>query len=118
MAGSLAERLLADVLWNPALEPERKTLRQLRRMLVIPEPEMRERLEHIYVVSASPLARDLAGTLKGLVAETFSGAPVQYGGTDGGSLIDRDFSAPTADPQVDRPGRARALHDGCRAATF
>jgi type IV secretion system protein VirD4 len=65
--------LLADMLWNAALEPEQKTLRHLRRTLVTPEPEMRERLAHIHVVSASPLARDLAGTLKGLVAETFSG---------------------------------------------
>ena len=42
-------------------------------MLVTPEDEMRELLERIHATSASPLARDLAGTLKGLVAETFSG---------------------------------------------
>ena len=34
---------------------------------------MRERLERIHTASPSPLARDLAGTLKGLVPETFSG---------------------------------------------
>jgi type IV secretion system protein VirD4 len=65
--------LLADMLWNPALAPERKTLKQLRRALVTPEGEMREMLERIHATSTSPLARDLAGTLKGLVAETFSG---------------------------------------------
>jgi type IV secretion system protein VirD4 len=65
--------LLADMLWDAALAPERKTLRQLRRMLVTPEGEMRTLLERIHTASASPLARDLAGTLKGLVAETFSG---------------------------------------------
>jgi type IV secretion system protein VirD4 len=34
---------------------------------------MRDRLARIYSTSASPLARDLAGTLKDLVPETFSG---------------------------------------------
>jgi type IV secretion system protein VirD4 len=34
---------------------------------------MREMLERIHATSASPLARGLAGTLKGLVPETFSG---------------------------------------------
>jgi type IV secretion system protein VirD4 len=65
--------LLADMLWDRGVTPERKTLKQLRRMLVTPESEMRELLERIHTTSASPLARDLAGTLKGLVAETFSG---------------------------------------------
>lgn len=65
--------LLADMLWDPHVLPAEKTLKQLRRMLVTPENEMRELLERIHNGSASPLARDLAGTLKGLVAETFSG---------------------------------------------
>jgi type IV secretion system protein VirD4 len=65
--------LLADMLWDPALPAEQKTLKQLRRVLVTPEPEMRERLARIHATSTSPLARDLAGTLKDLVAETFSG---------------------------------------------
>jgi type IV secretion system protein VirD4 len=65
--------LLADLLWDRELAPERKTLKQLRRMLVTPEGEMRTLLQRIHITSQSPLARDLAGTLKGLVAETFSG---------------------------------------------
>ena len=65
--------LLADMLWDPDLASERKTLRELRRVLVTPEPEMRERLARVHATSASPLARDLAGALKDLVAETFSG---------------------------------------------
>jgi type IV secretion system protein VirD4 len=65
--------LLADMLWDPQVAPERKTLKQLRRALVTPEGEMRETLERIHTTSTSPLARDLAGTLKGLVPETFSG---------------------------------------------
>ena len=65
--------LLADLLWDPQLAPERKTLRTLRQRLVVPENEMRELLGEIHARSASAMARDLAGTLKGLVAETFSG---------------------------------------------
>jgi type IV secretion system protein VirD4 len=65
--------LLADMLWDPQVAPEHKTLKQLRRTLVTPEGEMRDRLARIYATSISPLARDLAGTLKDLVPETFSG---------------------------------------------
>jgi type IV secretion system protein VirD4 len=65
--------LLADMLWDPDVPPARKTLRQLRRQLVTPEDAMRVLLARIHAGSASPLARDLAGTLMGLVAETFSG---------------------------------------------
>lgn len=65
--------LLADILWDPKRTPAEKTLKQLRRALVTPESEMRDLLERIHTSSASPLARDLAGTLEGVVAETFSG---------------------------------------------
>ncbi len=65
--------LLADLLWDPTLPPERKTLRALQRRLVTPEDKMRELLGDIHENSASAMARDLAGTLKGAVAETFSG---------------------------------------------
>ena len=65
--------LLADLLWEPTLPPERKTLRALQRRLVTPEDKMRELLGDIHENSASAMARDLAGTLKGAVAETFSG---------------------------------------------
>jgi len=65
--------LLADLLWNPALPPERKTLRTLQRRLVTPEKKMRELLASIYEESASAKARDLAGTLMEQHEETFSG---------------------------------------------
>lgn len=73
MGKSLIACLLADLLADPALEPEDKTLRRLRQALVTPEAQMRERLEDVHASSASALARDLAGTLMGLVPETFSG---------------------------------------------
>src|SRR6185312_9457456 len=52
---------------------ELKTLRTLRAALVTPESELREILSEIHRSSPSRMARDLAGTLKGLVDETFSG---------------------------------------------
>ena len=65
--------LLADLLWDESLDANDKTLKRLRRVLVTPEAEMRKVLERIHEGSSSPMARDLAGTLMGLVPETFSG---------------------------------------------
>ncbi|WP_299654983.1 type IV secretory system conjugative DNA transfer family protein [uncultured Jannaschia sp.] len=70
---SLIACLLADLLWDEGIPRHNKTLRQLRRVLVTPEAEMRGKLKDVHATSASPLARDLAGTLMGLVDETFSG---------------------------------------------
>ena len=72
MGKSLITCILADVLWDERPGAER-TLRRLRQVLVTPEAEMRDHLERIHKDSLSALARDLAGTLMGLVAETFSG---------------------------------------------
>ena len=65
--------LLADLLWDPDIDAKDKTLRRLRQVLVIPEGAMRDVLERIHAGSHSTMARDLAGTLMGLVDETFSG---------------------------------------------
>lgn len=73
MGKSLIACILADVLWDEGLSPAEKTLKRVRQVLVTPEEEMREALKRIHAHSPSPLARDLAGTLMGLVAETFSG---------------------------------------------
>ncbi len=70
---ALIRCLLADMLWDPDLAPEQKTLRTLRRRLVTPEDEMRELLASIHQHSHSPKARDLAGIIKGAVKETYSG---------------------------------------------
>ena len=72
MGKSLIACVLADILWDPHAEAER-SLRRLRQVLVTPETEMREVLRTIHAHSPSPLARDLAGTLMGLVDENFSG---------------------------------------------
>lgn len=73
MGKSLIACILADVLWDESLSSAEKTLKRLRQVLVTPEEEMREVLKRIHAHSPSPLARDLAGTLMGIVAETFSG---------------------------------------------
>lgn len=65
--------LLSHMLWNIDMPEERKTLRTLRASVATPEKEMRELLKSIHKDSLSPLARDYAGTLMGLVDETFSG---------------------------------------------
>lgn len=72
--------LLAHMLWDPTLPPEARTLRTLRAGVVTPEDQMRDVLEGIHTGSHSPMARDLAGTLKKIVAETFSGI---YGNATG-----------------------------------
>jgi type IV secretion system protein VirD4 len=65
--------LLSHMLWDPVLPPGLKTLRTLRFGLATPEIEMKKLLKGIHKDSPSPLARDFAGTLMGLVDETFSG---------------------------------------------
>ncbi|HEV2099292.1 MAG TPA: type IV secretory system conjugative DNA transfer family protein [Stellaceae bacterium] len=80
---ALVTCLLANMVWDPALPPERKTLRTLRAGVAAPESKLREILDGIHQNSLSPMARDLAGTLKELEDETFSGiAATAADGTD------------------------------------
>lgn len=65
--------LLCHLLWDDQVPAEEKNLMTLRAGLSIPQDDMRVVLDGIYRTSRSPLARDYAGTLKGLVDETFSG---------------------------------------------
>jgi type IV secretory pathway TraG/TraD family ATPase VirD4 len=61
-------------LWDPALPPPaRKTLRTLRAAVAAPEGKLRDILDGIHQNSPSPIARDLAGTVKELEDRTFSG---------------------------------------------
>lgn len=69
----LVTALLAHMLWDGELKPEQKTLRMLRAAVITPENELRKVLAHIHQNSNSSMARDLAGSLKDIVAETFSG---------------------------------------------
>src|SRR5206468_1555382 len=65
--------LLADLLWDPGIPPAGKTLRAFRDRVCTPEKKMKGLLADIHTGSESALARDLAGTLKDVVSETFSG---------------------------------------------
>jgi len=64
--------LLSHMLWADDMPAEMKTLRTLRAGLVTPEPELRDVLEDIHRSSRSDMARDLAGSLKGLSERPFS----------------------------------------------
>jgi type IV secretion system protein VirD4 len=72
--------LLAHMLWDDTLPPHAKTLRTLRAALATPEDQMRDLLEAIHTGSRSSTARDLAGSIKKFVPETFSGI---YGNANG-----------------------------------
>ncbi|WP_309228725.1 type IV secretory system conjugative DNA transfer family protein [Roseomonas sp. KE2513] len=72
--------LLAHMLWDDTMPTAAKTLRTLRAGIVTPEDQMRDVLEGIHAGSNSPMARDIAGTIKKIVPETFSGI---YGNATG-----------------------------------
>jgi len=65
--------LLAHMLWDATLAAEMKTLRTLRAAITVSEHDMRSLLAHVHRFSKSRLARDLAGGLRDLVPQTFSG---------------------------------------------
>jgi type IV secretion system protein VirD4 len=71
---ALVTCLLAHILWAGDIDPDMRTLRTLRRMIVKPEDDLKVFLAAIHRSSPSRLAQDLAGTLMGLADETFSGA--------------------------------------------
>lgn len=77
---ALVACLLAHMLWDPALPPGRKTLRTLRTAVAAPESKLRRILDGIYENSHSPMAQDLAGTLKEVTDRTFSGIAVTAAG--------------------------------------
>lgn len=69
----LVTALLAHILWDDDIPKELKTLRTLRAGVVTPEHDLRAMLADIHANSKSRLARDLAGGLKDVVQQTFSG---------------------------------------------
>ncbi len=69
----LVTALLAHILWDDTIPKELKTLKTLRAGVVTPEHDLRAALAHIHQHSKSRLARDLAGGLKDVVQQTFSG---------------------------------------------
>ena len=79
-ATALVACLLAHMLWDPALPPGAKTLRTLRAAVAAPESKLRRILDGIYENSHSPMAQDLAGTLKEVTDRTFSGIAVTAAG--------------------------------------
>ena len=70
---AMVEALLSDLVFDPGLPIEMRTLERLAERLSLPEKEMRTELDRIHQGSASAKASHLAGQLKQLVKETFSG---------------------------------------------
>lgn len=70
---AMVETLLSDLIFDGALGERDRTLQHLAGRFALPENDMREELGRIHEMSASPRARHLAGQLKQLVKETFSG---------------------------------------------
>ena len=65
--------LLAHMLYDPDLPCEQKTVATLRVGISTPEDQMPGLLQRIHAGSHSLMARQLAGVLMGIVADTFSG---------------------------------------------
>lgn len=65
--------VLADMLWDTNLAPERKTLTEWRSRLITPEKEMPKLLMSIYANSKVAFAREIAGTLMAVHPRTFTG---------------------------------------------
>lgn len=70
----LMAAILADMLWDTELPAERKTMREFRARLTVPERKMQSRLQDIANESKSPMARDYARSMSDLYDKTFSGA--------------------------------------------
>ncbi len=75
-ARALLGCLLADLVFDPALPPERKTLALLRERVSRPIPELKQLLENIYVKGSAygfGFPAQLAGNLKDIAEKQFSG---------------------------------------------
>jgi type IV secretion system protein VirD4 len=75
-ARALLGCLLADLVFDPAIQPERKTLLLLRQRVSRPIPELKELLEAIYAKGSNygfGFPAQLAGNLKDIAEKQFSG---------------------------------------------
>ena len=75
-ARALLGCLLADLIFDPAIPPERKTLLLLRQRVSLPIPELKELLEAIYAKGSGygfGFPAQLAGNLKDITEKQFSG---------------------------------------------
>lgn len=70
----LMAAILADMLWDTELPADRKTMREFRLRLTVPERAMQKVLRDIAAESKSPMARDYARSMSELHDKTFSGA--------------------------------------------
>ncbi len=71
---TIISAMLFHIVYDDSIPPDLKTLATLRAGLAVDEQRVRDRLRGIHETSASQVARDLAGSMYGMVDETFSGA--------------------------------------------
>ena len=74
---NLFTALLAHVLWDSTLPADQKTLRQAKKLLALPEDDLRCVLRNIYETSESELARHLAAPLFDLTESHVRRHPLQ-----------------------------------------
>lgn len=72
-ADMLIRAVLADMLHNPSIPDENKTLLQMRDLIAQDSTNLRKYLESVSKTSDSAMAKSLASTLYGLADEQFSG---------------------------------------------
>ena len=105
----LMAAILADMLWDTELPAERKTMREFRARLTVPERKMQSRLQDIAAESKSPMARDYARSMSDLYDKTFSGAYFHATGETDFLAIEAYadmLSNPDCDPNVITQRRA------------
>lgn len=71
---TIISAFLFHIVYDDSIPAELKTLATLRAGLDVSEERVRDRLRGIHETSASSVARSLAGSMFGMVEETFSGA--------------------------------------------
>lgn len=81
LGNSMLGAVIADTIWNPNVRPHNRTLKRVGALFAKPESFVRDHLRYIHAQSASPLARQLAGSLIDLADETFSGVYANAGRT-------------------------------------
>lgn len=72
-AQQLLTAMIADVCLSGHTPPDQQTLRQVRRNLSEPEPQLRKRLQEIYDHSVSDFVRENVAAFVNMTPETFSG---------------------------------------------
>lgn len=81
-SASLIAAILADVVFDPTLDPKLRTLQTVRQLLTLPQPELKSYLDDIHAKGSSygfGFPAQLAGNLKDITPKQFDGFYGQAG---------------------------------------